>query len=186
ALATKLEGHPDNVAAALGGGLTLAWTDPSGPRSVRLDPHPAVQPVVCVPGGTVSTEAARGLLPDQVPHRDAVFNVARSGLLVAALTQQPALLFEATEDRLHQDYRAPASRATAKLLTRLRADGVPAVVSGSGPTVLALCVRPEDDRSGSFEQELRTVREAAGADWAVEPLAVDREGARTEVLPSPD
>ncbi|MGH3354535.1 MAG: homoserine kinase, partial [Nocardioidaceae bacterium] len=85
-LAAELEGHPDNVAAALAGGLTLAWTERETVRSLRLEPHRSVRPVVCVPGWPMSTDTARGLLPDQVPYRDAVFNASRSGLLVAALT----------------------------------------------------------------------------------------------------
>jgi homoserine kinase len=168
-LASELEGHPDNVAAALAGGFTLAWTDDSGARAVRLTPHDAVQPVVCVPGWPMSTEAARGLLPAQVPHRDAVFNAARSGLLVAALTQVPERLLEATADRLHQPYRALAMQPTAELMDRLRARGLPAVLSGAGPSVLTLC----DRRRHRVDQ----VAETAGDRWQVECPGVDLEGA---------
>lgn len=169
-LASDLEGHPDNVAAALAGGFTLAWTvEAGGARSVRLAPHPDVLPVACVPAWPMSTEAARGLLPATVPHRDAVFNAARAGLLVAAVTQLPERLLEATDDRLHQSYRAPAMRPTADLMERLRSAGVPAVLSGAGPTVLALC----DRRRHSAEQ----VGALAGPDWQVDSPGVDLSGA---------
>jgi homoserine kinase len=173
-LATELEGHPDNVAAALLGGFTLAWTDDDGARAVRLAPHEAVLPVVCVPGWPMSTEAARGLLPAEVPHPDAVFNAGRAGLLVAALTQVPERLLEATADRLHQRYRAPAMPPTADLVERLRARGLPAVLSGAGPSVLTLC----DRRRHRVDE----VAAAAGEQWRVECPGVDLEGASVRPL----
>jgi homoserine kinase len=137
-LAARLEGHPDNVAPCLLGGFTIAWTQPDGARAVRDEPAPGVRPVVFVPSERGLTEVARGALPASVPHVDAAFNSSRSALLVYALTKDPDLLFPATEDRLHQPYRASGAPATAALVAQLRADGIPAVVSGAGPTVLAL------------------------------------------------
>jgi homoserine kinase len=137
-LTSELEGHPDNVAPCLLGGATLSWTGDGGARAVRLDVDPAVRPVVLVPEGTLSTHVARGLLPDVVPHADAAFNAARSALLVHALTTDPALLFEATYDRLHQHPRAAAMPDSLALIDRLRAHGHAAVVSGAGPSVLVL------------------------------------------------
>jgi homoserine kinase len=174
ALATELEGHPDNVAAALAGGFTLAWTGDDGPRAVRLTPHQDVLPVVCVPGWAMSTATARGLLPAAVPHADAVFNAARSGLLVAALTQTPERLLEATQDRLHQPYRAAAMPPTADLLDRLRARGFPAVLSGAGPSVLALCDRRRHDVSA--------VSGLAGREWQVRSPGLDLGGATSRRL----
>ena len=100
-LATEMEGHPDNVAPALFGGLTIAWTTDDGPQHKKLIVHRGVSPLVLVPEHTMSTELARSLQPANVPHADAAFNVSRSALLVAALTQSPELLLAATEDRLH-------------------------------------------------------------------------------------
>jgi homoserine kinase len=137
-LAARLEGHPDNVAPCLLGGVTIAWTEPDGARAVRLAAHERIHPVVFVPTGRGLTEAARGVLPDRVPHADAAFNVGRAALLVRALTAQPDLLFTATEDRLHQPYRAAGAPATAELVAALRRQGVAAAVSGAGPSVLAL------------------------------------------------
>ncbi len=184
ALAAELEGHPDNVAAALHGGFTLAWEAESGARCVRLAPHPAVLPVVCVPDWPMSTEAARGLLPPTVPHADAVFNSARSGLLVAALTERPELLLEATRERLHQRYRAAAMPPAAELLAELRTHAIPAVLSGAGPTVMALCDARRHD-SGRVAEVAEGARrdcgDAAGR-WRVESPPVDLEGARVQWL----
>jgi len=91
-LATGIEGHPDNVAACLGGGLTIAWTASGCPRMVRLEPLPSIRPVICVAPAPVHTEVARRLLPDLVPHKDAAANAGRTALLVAALTQLPAAM----------------------------------------------------------------------------------------------
>ena len=138
ALAAELEGHPDNVAPCLIGGFTIAWTSPSGAGAVRLTPSADVRPVVYVPEHRGLTAQARAALPEQVPHRDAVFNLARTALLVHALTAAPQLLLSATEDRLHQPYRAASMPETAGLVASLRGAGIPAVVSGAGPSVLAL------------------------------------------------
>ena len=133
ALCVSLEGHPDNVAACLRGGLTLAWS--SGVVSLPL----AVESVVAYVANTKSsTSKARRMLPESVPHSDAVQQAARAALLVEALGRRPDLLMDATEDRLHQPYRAEGMPRTAALVAALRDKGVPAVVSGAGPTVLAL------------------------------------------------
>lgn len=138
-LATRIEGHPDNVAPCLLGGLTIAWMDEKGARAVRVRVAPEVRPVIFVPAERGLTEQARAALPGTVPHPDAAANAGRAALLVHALTSDPTLLLPATEDRLHQGYRAPGMPATAALVTDLRAMGIPAVVSGAGPSVLALC-----------------------------------------------
>ncbi len=140
-LASEIEGHPDNVAPCLLGGFTIAWTDAcAGAQAVRLEPHSAVQPVIFVPTERGLTATARASLPQEVPHTDAAANAGRAALLVHALTAAPELLLAATEDRLHQRYRAPGMPATAALVASLRAAGVPAVVSGAGPSVLAFGV----------------------------------------------
>ena len=139
-LAAGIEGHPDNVAACLLGGLTIAWYDgPAGTpvaRAVRVA-APAVPVTVLVPPRRALTATARAALPATVPHADAAHAAGRAALLVHALTGAPQLLLPATEDRLHQPYRAAVMPATAALVAALRARGVPAVVSGAGPTVLA-------------------------------------------------
>jgi len=171
-LATELEGHPDNVAPALFGGLTIAWTTPEGPRAKKLIVHRGVSPVVCVPAATMSTALARSLQPASVPHADAVFNVSRSALLIAALIQSPELLLEATEDKLHQDYRASAMPETYSLIQMLRKNGLAAVVSGAGPSILVLASDPS-------QRLLVADLLAQNADnpWESLMLAVDFKGA---------
>jgi homoserine kinase len=139
-IANSIEGHPDNVAATLHGGFTIAWVDGDGrAAAVRLQPAPGLVPVAFIPEQRASTVRSRGILPASVSHADAARNAGRAALLVAALTVAPRELMAATEDRLHQPYRLPAQAEGAALIARLRAAGVPAVLSGSGPTVLALC-----------------------------------------------
>jgi homoserine kinase len=173
ALATRMEGHPDNVAACLNGGLTIAWTPPGGgPRAARLTPVSGLVPVACVPATAVPTVTARMVLPPQVPHADAAANSARAALLVTALTSAPGLLMDATEDFLHQRYRAQAMPGTAALLAALRAAGIPAVISGAGPSVLAFT----RDDTGPSADEVAALATADGS-WRALPLRADLTGA---------
>ncbi|RBY96574.1 homoserine kinase [Blastococcus sp. TF02-8] len=177
-LTTEMEGHPDNVAACLLGGLTLSWTGEGGVGADSLTVHPDVMPVVLVPDATLSTEVARGLLPELVPHADAAFNAGRSALLVHALTSG-AFLLEATEDRLHQRQRTAAMPGSLELIDRLRAAGHAAVVSGAGPSVLVLArrtVRGADQSPGA--QELQDVTALVPDGWSVLTPDVDPTGAR--------
>ena len=245
-LAVDLEGHPDNVAACLAGGLTVAWHpavaggcadsgadvapgvpgagsgavvvpgadvirgEPPAGRPVRLlrfDVLAAITAVACVAPGAMATHAARAALPASVPHADAAANAARSALLLAALTGDPSVLFDATEDYLHQRYRAAAMPATADLQARLRRAGVAAVVSGAGPSVLALGVAGAplgpadappglaDGRRGLADDRgdlaagrpvadgqpglalVDSIARETGIAWHVTPLKVDRQGA---------
>jgi homoserine kinase len=137
ALASELEGHPDNVAACLLGGFTLAWLQDTRAHAVSFRPD-GIWPVVFIPAGHSSTKVARAVLPSAVPHSDAAFNAARAAMLILALTGRPELLLSATEDRLHQSYRASSMPASTTLLERLRAAGIAAVISGAGSSVLAL------------------------------------------------
>jgi len=170
-LATGLEGHPDNVAPALFGGLTIAWMDAAGPQHKKLLVHRGVAPVVFVPEFTMSTSVARGLAPLQVTREDAVFNVSRSALLIAALTQSPELLMAATEDKLHQSYRAQAMPATADLVRVLRSRGFAAVVSGAGPSVLVLA-----DGPGQRLAAAEVAASVTDTPWEARMLAVDVKG----------
>ena len=139
-LATDIEGHPDNAAACLLGGLTIAWVDKSGKAdAVAMNVNPEIIPVFGVPKSELSTHKARGLIPAEIPHVDAAFNVARSALLIAAMIGSPELLLEATEDRLHQQYRVEAYPESMALVENLRSQGIAACISGAGPSVLALC-----------------------------------------------
>jgi homoserine kinase len=132
--ATAIEGHPDNAAAALHGGLTIAY----GHGGVaRLDPSPELRPVLLVPADRLPTSAARRSLPAEVPHADAAFNAARSALTVVALTSRTDLLLEALDDRLHQRFRLALVPVVREVFERLRTDGIPVCLSGAGPSLLA-------------------------------------------------
>ena len=165
-LAAGIEGHPDNVAAALMGGLTIAYRGHDGFRAIRIEVARPLSCIACVPPEAVSTQVSRGLLPEQVPHVDAAHAAGRAALLVAALSGRPDVLMEATEDRLHQRYREPAMPASLGLVEELRAAGVPAVVSGGGPTVLALAA----------EEHLTLPGGIVPGSWRVLPLSVDTAG----------
>lgn len=174
ALAARIEGHPDNVAACLLGGLTIAWTSHQRPRAVRLEVHPELRAIACVPEAPLSTAAARALLPAAVPHADAARNAAGAALLVEALTRRPELLLDATHDVLHQQYRAPAMPDSLALVAELRARGLAAVVSGAGPSVVVLSTGADD---------LASVVEVTGqGSWQVRQLEVDRHGAVVESM----
>jgi homoserine kinase len=200
-LAVDLEGHPDNVAACLAGGLTIAWRPAGaggeGPDSgagvvpgadgippngrgpvglLRLDVLGALTAVVCVAPTAMATQEARHALPAVVPHADAAANAARSALLLAGLTRDASLLFDATEDFLHQRYRAAAMPETAKLLRRLRRAGIAAVVSGAGPSVLALGLADAEPGLAAVD----SIARETGIAWHVTPLKVDRQGATVQ------
>lgn len=173
ALATALEGHPDNVAPALFGGLTIAWMTPEGPRHKKLIVHRGVSLLVAVPEqARMSTALARSLQPESVPHEDAIFNVSRSALLIAALIQSPELLLAATEDKLHQSYRASAMPETDTLIRMLRGHGLAAVVSGAGPSILVLCDDPSERLRAA-----ELIERNAETPWDCLLLAVDFRGA---------
>jgi homoserine kinase len=174
ALAARLEGHPDNVAPALFGGCTIAYLHGDGFRVASVAVDPRIHTTVFVPPYSLQTAAARAMLPATVPHVDAARNAGRAALLVAALAGQPELLLDATEDRLHQDYRAPGMPDSVRLLRGLRAQGVPAVISGAGPSVLAF----------STEVDQPELCRRAPAGWAALALPVDR-GARVDLLGAP-
>jgi homoserine kinase len=172
--ASQFEGHPDNAAAALLGGLTIAWGPADDPRAAVLRPHPELAVVLLVPTGRLATHQARSVLPASVSHADAAANSGRAALLVHALTTDPSLLLDATEDRLHQRQRTAAMPATLDLVDRLRAGGLAAVVSGAGPSVLVLTT------SGAVQTAAERCRAEAGEGWTLSTPAVVRHGVEVE------
>lgn len=146
-LSSEFEGHPDNAAAAVLGGAVVSWTDTDGsaPRyaAAPLRVHPDIRLFSIIPQVRSSTAETRVLLPENVSHADASFNVSRVALLVVALTERPDLLLEATADRLHQPARAAAMPPSAEYIAILRRYGIAAVLSGAGPAVIALLTESE-------------------------------------------
>jgi homoserine kinase len=167
-IAVDIEGHADNVAACLRGGVALAYLSPHGWRAERLGPSPQLQPVLLIPEGErVATEDARRVLPRSIPLANAAFNLGRVGLAVLALTQRPDLLVLALEDRVHQPYRFPLMPAAQALFQELRHAGFPVCVAGSGPTLMV------------FEQDGRTVWDL-GPGWRVLRPQISPRGAAVE------
>lgn len=175
-LAADLEGHPDNVAAALFGGVVIVARGGAGWRWARVEPALPTAVVLAVPDVQVSTREARALLPEGVPRSEAVFNLGRVGLLVAAFAQGRAdLLADALDDRLHQPYRAglvagfDAVRAAAR-----EAGAYGAVLSGSGPTVAALAPPP---RAAEVGAAMRAAFAAAGVSSRTIVTEIEPRGA---------
>lgn len=137
-----VEGHPDNVAAAIFGGFVITWVDdenePGAVHAAGAPVHPDVRILAYVHPEPVATRAARKALPAQVPHDAAARNAGRAALLTHALTSEPDLLHAATREWLHQDYRAELMPEAMGLVRDLRRRGFGAVISGAGPTVLVL------------------------------------------------
>lgn len=185
-ISADIEGHPDNVAPCVYGGYTVAYRDGDRWGAVGLTPDERILPVLCVPAWRLSTERARSLLPKEVPHTDAAFNAGRSALMTAAVCGHPETLYAATEDRLHESYRAPAMPRTLELIRDLREhEGMPAVVSGAGPTVLVLCSIRDGEAavdSPEITRQVDSIRRRAGRDWNIRPLLVEPAGVRS---PSP-
>lgn len=173
ALAVDVEGHPDNAAPALLGGAALSWMSGSGARARRLAVAADLPCTVIIPPSGLATSVARGVLPSSVPHADAAYNAARAALLVHALGAEPGLLFDATEDRLHQEYRRGVLPESMLIVDALRASGLAAVLSGAGPAVLVL---------GTGRADVRPVVDSLdlAARPAVRDARVARHGAVTE------
>lgn len=135
-LAVEFEGHPDNAAPAIHGGAVISWMNGNESYIAPLKLASELRTTLLVPSAELPTTTARAVLPKQIPHEDGAFNSARAALLVLALEDRPDLLWEATNDRLHQDYRASSMPESASVLKALRNAGWPAVISGAGPSIL--------------------------------------------------
>ena len=180
-MANAIEGHPDNVAACLLGAMTIAWLEDNGKaNSVSMNVHPDVCPVLGIPQTELDTHKARGLIPESIPHVDAAFNAGRSALLVAAMIGDPDFLLEATEDKLHQPFRAQAYPESMELVARLREAQIAACISGAGPTVIALSTRDQVAQASEI---------IAKSGFTAAPVGVADEGAisdNNDVAPEAD
>ena len=171
-IANEMEGHPDNVSAAIHGGANVAWQESQRGKviaqSLRIEVDPRIGALAFVPATELSTSKARKMLPESIPHQDAVRNLINTAVLVQALQSRPDLLLGATEDYLHQSYRSDAMPQSFTLMTKLRKAGVAAFISGAGPTVLVL-------HTGG-DAEAAELERAAGDKFQMIPLGVSRTG----------
>ena len=172
-LASEMEGHPDNVAAALFGGATIAWQDlvkgKAVAHAVHLPVDPRIKVMAFIPASPLATSKARKMLPESISFADAQRNTTNAALMTQALTIRPDLLFTATEDFLHQSYRQEAMPSSFALMTKLRAAGIAAFISGAGPTVLALHTEGDD--------ETTQLARAGGAKFEGKSLEIASRGA---------
>ena len=184
--ANAIEGHPDNVAAAIYGGFVLAYEGRTGVAVAKGTVHRSIAAALFIPKTSVATEAARGLLPGTVPHVEAAANSGRAALLVHAMASEPDLLYDATCDWLHQGYREIAMPRSYELMKSLRGQGFAAMVSGAGPSVLVLGTRTDlavlqDQQTAGFSVRLSQIGSAASI---IE--ASDAPGSRNQtVMESP-
>lgn len=172
-LATDMEGHPDNVSAALFGGATISWFEvekhKSSAHCIHLNVDPRIQAMAYIPSKALATSKARKMLPKTIPFADAVRNTTNAAVMSHALTTRPDLLFVATEDFLHQSYRAEAMPESYALVQKLRGAGVAAFISGAGPTVLALHT--------ADQREVEELKLAGGKAFEATPLEIASRGA---------
>ena len=184
--ANAIEGHPDNVAAAIYGGFVLAYQGRTGVRVARGHVDASIGAALFVPETSVATDAARDLLPETVPHVDAAANSGRAALLIHALASEPDLLYDATCDWLHQGYREAAMPRSYELMKSLRGQGFAATISGAGPSVLVLgrqtdLAALQDQQRSGFSLRLSGLGSAAAI------LNPDAPGVRDHtVMETPD
>lgn len=169
ATAAEMEGHPDNVAATLFGGATIAWLEDGIGRATPITVNHRINAVAFIPESAVSTSNARKMLPEEVVFKDATANIARSALMVEALSNKPEFLYEATQDLIHQEFRKAVMPKSFALVQKLRSTGVAAFISGAGPTVLAL-------HTGTVA-DAQEIARAGGASFTVQILGISRVGA---------
>jgi homoserine kinase len=174
-VAVAIEGHPDNVAPALLGGLTVCYAKGQGAGCLRLDPVSPPRAIVAIPDYEVETEQARRALPASVPRIDAVLNVGHAGAVVAAFaTGRYEALRAAMEDRLHQPYRAHLVHGMDEAIrAALEAGALGACLSGSGPTIIAFAHEREDAIAEAMVLALANV----GVQAQTKTLQVCPEGA---------
>ncbi|WP_099332035.1 homoserine kinase [Actinomyces minihominis] len=137
-LAVGLEGHPDNVGPAIYGGLTIGWFTDGVWKVVGAPVHDDLRVCALVPDTVLETTTARSVMPREIPLSDAIANSAHTALLVHAFSEEPRFLFDATSDRLHQEYRRALYPSSMALVDVLRDQGLAACISGAGPTVVLL------------------------------------------------
>ena len=183
-LATAIEGHPDNVAPALLGGLTSSVFEDGVVYSVKRDVDESLCFAAIVPDYKLLTEAARAALPKEVTHKDAVYNLSRAALIPAAFCEgRHDLLAIATEDKLHQPYRMPLMPGSREVFALAKQCGAKAVyVSGAGSTVMAVAERAEAERFyAGLRAGLETLEGLDGCEaFTLLELDADNTGATVE------
>ncbi|PKM82550.1 MAG: homoserine kinase [Firmicutes bacterium HGW-Firmicutes-14] len=174
-LAANIEGHPDNVAPALLGGIVVTVKDDDEIQFVKIEPPAKLRCVVAIPDFPLQTKAAREVLPQAVTISDAVFNISRTALLVAALMKQDFnLLTVAMDDKIHQPYRSNLVPGMKKVFAAARLAGARGVaLSGAGPTLIAFC----DENTGFIAKVMKETFSQSGLQVKVLELEPNPVGA---------
>lgn len=176
-LATKIEGHPDNVGPAIFGGFTICYRTDSGYKAVSFRPSDNLRPVLLIPNTMLETKKARAVLPSNIPVSDAVFNIGRSSLLASALlTGRSDLLRDAMEDRLHQPYRAPLIPGLMDIIQGIsHLGGAGVALSGAGPSLICII---EETSTEEFCEQIREMLQGRDQEYAIQPAEFDLTGMR--------
>ncbi|MDI6815707.1 MAG: homoserine kinase [Actinomycetota bacterium] len=174
-LATEIEGHPDNVGPAVFGGFNICYARQEVVHAVSLKPSNNIKPVVLIPSSMLETKKARSVLPASVTMADAVFNISRSSILVAAFLEgRPDMLRDATEDRLHQPYRSPLVPGMDRVIEALSSyPDIGVALSGAGPSILSLIARSKETE---YVGLIKGVLAELGQDYTAVSLEFDLEG----------
>lgn len=174
-MAAQIEGHPDNTTPALLGGMTIGAMNEKDMKYVKVKVAENIHFAVMIPGFTLSTELARGVLPQQVSLKDAVFNTSRSALLAASMiTGDMDNLSLAMEDRLHEPYRAKLIPHMYEIIEQAKKCGAKgSFLSGAGPTLVAVVKNVV-----AFRKEMVQYLDKLEEEWQVQMLQVDNEGAK--------
>ena len=177
-LATKIEGHPDNVAPAILGGFTISYMEQGSARSLRFVPVKKYQLIVAIPSMPLSTAKARGAIPETITHKDAVFSVSRAALLVGALMSGKSnFLPIALEDKLHQPYRGPLIPGCFEAFTAAQKAGAyNGIISGSGSTLMAIA--PLQSDGNKIGSAMQNVLKQHGLESVFKKLKLDLQGAK--------
>ena len=189
--ATALEGHPDNVAASLHGGLVISAQEGTQIHTIQLECPPALHVVLAIPDFPLSTQEARRILPEQINFSDAIYNMSRSALLIGSIaTGKLEMLPIAMKDRLHQPYRSKLIPGFDDVVTAATTAGALSVaLSGAGPTIAAYCLTNMKEVGNQMAKAFKKHNVAC----QIRPLGIDRDGAvvwdkegESEVSEKPD
>lgn len=176
-MASRIEGHPDNVAAATFGGLTICYETDGGWKALPLRPSESLKALVLIPDEELLTSESRAVLPLKVTHADAIFNISRVALLVGAiLNGRTDALPEATRDRLHQPYREPLIPGLDHFTAAIRELlGVGVALSGAGPSIVCLITEAQEE---GIREGLREIIKERRLKYRIQPMNIDQKGAR--------
>jgi homoserine kinase len=173
AIATEFEGHPDNVAPAIFGGIVISAEVDGEILWQKIQPQEELKLVIAIPEFTLSTKLSRQVLPEKVPFKDAVFNVSRVGMVIMALSRGDyELLAKVMDDKLHQPYRNQLVPGMIEVFKEVKAFGYPIALSGAGPTLISFC----DRQAEAIGQIMADTFQGFGVNCSIKVLSPNNRG----------